>query len=255
MKNVVFYGLYLLLNPKLIWHSTIDRLYIPVFLQFQWLRKYNIKTIVDVGAYQGHVFTAIQHLFPSAKVFAFEPSFSNFLKLRHRFSSSNINIVQEALGNKICTVDFYQHDKSYLSSIYQPGDNFHFISSSKNAPKITKAKMNTLDSYFKDKKDIDQIFLKIDTQGSEGLVLLGAKELLNKVSVIHLEIPFVNVYKNDKDFDWIYKYLTKRGFLYMGQAHESDFYPCFNLNVSANCVFVKTTVMPLLKKGNALTKK
>lgn len=255
MRNIVFYGLYLLLNPTLIWQSIIDRLYVPVLLQFQWLRKYNIKTIIDVGAYRGHVFTAVQHIFPEAKVFAFEPNISNFLQLKQRFSSKDVSIVQEAIGNKVGIVNFYQHDNSYLSSIYQPGDNFHFISSSKNTPKMIRVNMNTLDSYFRNIDIEKPIFLKIDTQGSEGLVLLGAKELLNKVSVIHLEVPFVNVYENDKDFDWIYKYLVNKGFLYVGQAHESDFYPRFDLPVSANCVFVKTTTIPRLKNGKTLTKK
>ena len=115
--------------------------------------------------------------------------------------------------------------------------------------------MTTLDSYFLDKNVGEGILLKIDTQGSEGLVLLGAKELLKRVSVIHIETPFNNVYEGEKKFFWIYNYLINFGFRYAGESAEANFYPRFELPISANSVFVKTTAIPLLKKGSILTRR
>ena len=51
-----------------------------------WLQKYDIKTVVDIGANEGQFATEFTAIFPSAKLHCFEPLNTPFTLLKNRFS-------------------------------------------------------------------------------------------------------------------------------------------------------------------------
>ena len=61
---------------------------------------------------------------------------------------------------------------------------------------------------FKKKK----IFVKIDTQGYEKKILLGASKVLKKIKGIMLEVSVVAIYKGERDFIEMIKFMKKKGF-------------------------------------------
>ena len=63
------------------------------------------------------------------------------------------------------------------------------------------------------------IFLKIDTQGNDAEVLLGASSTLKKTSVLHLELPFLNIYSEGNSVAEIFKITENAGFF------PARFYP------------------------------
>lgn len=241
-KNYFFFFIYILFNPRLV-PLIFRRIYIPVFVQYEWLRKFDIKTIIDVGAYHGHVSQSLHYFFPDAKIYAFEPIEQNYIKLEKTLTSKNIILNKIAISNKIGQTTFYINKYIPASSLLQMeedyGKKFPFMT---NVTEV-KVETTTLDSYFKNKEIDKLVFLKLDTQGTENLILQGGQKFLKNVSIIHIETSFENMYKKQGLFKDVYGFLTGLEFKYMGEAGESQFYPIFNLSTSGNSIFINTNIL------------
>ena len=236
IKNYLFFLLYLICNPKLLFLIP-KGLYLPVYIQFQWLKKYNIKTIVDVGAHKGRVSQVLHFMFPKATIYAFEPNISLHKTIKNKLKMSNLHVEDYALSDKSGKKVLYIAENSALSTtlpFLSPGirDGVRIKTSKQEVKSIT------LNEYFKKVKIFDNIFLKIDTEGAEGLVLKGGDKFLKKVAVIHIETYFTQMYKGQILFPEIYEFLISKGFTFEGVASESHFYPDFSLPKIVNSVFV-----------------
>lgn len=231
IKNYIFFFGYLLLNPRLIKLAIINGVYIPVYVQFEWLKKYKIGTIIDAGAHQGKVSQSIKILFPKAAVYAFEPNIKLHSKIQNVIKN-DLMLAPYALSDKNTKTIFYNYNDPAMSSLL-PLTKHEEV-------KTTDIETVTLDAYFKNKKLKKNIFLKIDTQGAEELILKGAKNILKDILVIHVETFFDPLYKNQTLFENIYELLTKQGFRYMGDAQESYFYPRFGPPEITNSVFINS---------------
>jgi len=149
-----------------------------------------IKTFFDVGANSGKYFLCAAEILESAKVdfHLFEPSPSTF-KILETIKSGNHTLIknQIALGKEVLNkVDFYSHKIHTLSGIY---------SSDPDSSKLYRVKMNTIDNYCTT-HEIGKIdFLKIDVEGHEFDVLLGAIKSINsgKISAIQFEFGVNNM--------------------------------------------------------------
>lgn len=86
-----------------------------------------------------------------------------------------------------------------------------------------KIKIQKLDSIFDDLKLRDKkIYLKIDTQGYEEMVLLGANKSLEFISGIQIEMPLIPSYVGSMTFDKMKQKLNMLGFRLV--AVENGFY-------------------------------
>lgn len=238
LYNYLFFLVYCILRPSLL-KQVSKGIYLPVYLQFEWLKQFDIQTVVDIGASHGDVSKAIINMFPNATVYAFEPIKKEREIILSKITSKNLILSDLALSNKIGNTYFYVNDHSPSSSmlpVAKEGLNeLPFLS---NTKKI-KVKMSTLDTYFKDKKYKKNIFLKIDVQGAEKLVFDGGKKFLKDVSIIHVETAFRPFYKGQCYFSDIYNTLTKLGFVYAGSIRESEFYPLFKMSMQENSIFIR----------------
>lgn len=237
MRNILFFLLYVLLNPRLI-PLIFKSIYVPVYVQFEWLKKFNIRTVVDVGANRGDVTRALHFLFPKATIFAFEPIKDEAEKIKN-LHSPKVVVENLALANKTAQATLYRYSFSPSSSLLPVSSGYKKKFKGVATSKKVNVQVITLDDYFKNKKVEGDVFLKIDTQGTEKQVLEGAQRFLSKVSVVHIEIPIEELYQKQNSFDEVYDFLTKKGFEYKGIITESYFYPNFSLREAENCVFVK----------------
>ena len=57
--------------------------------------------------------------------------------------------------------------------------------------------------------------LKIDSQGYEDLILDGAKEFLNKVVGVQIELSLLELYDGQMLFDKMYKKMSDMGYVLM----------------------------------------
>ncbi len=242
MKNYIFFLFYLLLNPGLI-TLLLKRIYLPTYPQYAWLEKYNINTVIDIGAYHGDVSKVMSYLFPNAAIYAFEPNPEQYQKMKRscrRFN--NFTPVNSALSNKIGTVYFYVSPYAPASSLLSPSTLYK--QKDKRVTRLTKItiKTTTLDTFFSDKKLKKPIFIKMDTQGSEKLIIEGGKKILEQASIVHIETSFTKLYKNQCLFKDIYEILTGLGYIYKGSINESHFYPDYHLSDQENSIFIKDNI-------------
>lgn len=238
-RNYFFFFLYLISRPHIIL-LLFKKIYIPIYIQYEWLKTYNIKTIIDIGANHGHVSHVLNYLFPKATIYAFEPIKSECLLINKRLKNSNIFVENVALSNKIGKTKFFVNEHNPSSSMLQllkhARNNIPtFLGKEK---KIT-VKATTLDYYFKNKKIRKDVFMKIDVQGAEKMVFEGGKNFLRYISIIHIETSFSKIYKNQCLFEDIYNFLTSYGFVYFGSVNDSNFYPSFKLPLQENSIFIK----------------
>lgn len=140
--------------------------------------------VIDIGANMGlYTFEASKKVFPNGSVFSFEPETSTRDVLdgrlkRHR--RDNVLLYPEALS-----------DKKGRQKLYFDEANIGGHSFSKRNPYKSKThsivETTTLDDHFRGLGIIDKIdLIKIDTQGAEGIIMMGGRELLEKSKPIVL---------------------------------------------------------------------
>jgi len=162
---------------------------------FSQIKKFNIKNVLDVGAHTG-AFSKKLLENENINVIAFEPMKKNFIRLKklendykYRFKCFNI-----ALSNRIGnTKIYYTNPSSQLSSIAINLNKINFLKNKKI--KKQNIKIDTLDNLiaknkkiFKNKID----YIKIDTEGNDFKVLVGALKTIkkHKPQLIQIEMNY-----------------------------------------------------------------
>lgn len=122
--------------------------------------------------------------------------------------SNFTKIINKLIIDKKKRINFNKSSISTLSSIFKYSINTNKIYENKNR-EIIELDTDTLDNLFRNKSQ-KPIFLKIDTQGSELLVLKGAKNLLNNVDILYIECSLVSEYDDhEPTFSKIVAFLDK----------------------------------------------
>jgi FkbM family methyltransferase len=147
-------------------------------------------TVFDVGANNGEYSRLISAELPNASIYAFEPNYE--LAKESNYGAAKIFTVGLGQNRRSANL-FFDPAVTEEASIHE---NVSSLASAENGHYRTlEISIETLDDFCKN-ENIEEIdFLKIDTEGNEYAVLLGAKEMLqqNKVSVIQFEFNEMNV--------------------------------------------------------------
>ncbi len=181
------------------------------------LKFYDIKTVIDVGANTGQTVLEVMAYSPQIKVHSFEPIQSVFNELvKNTKKYSNVSCYQQGLGERVESVVINVNEASQSSSILELAEthkrNFDFaVKTHQETIKII-----TLDSFFAKQHFDKSVLLKIDVQGFEKSVLLGAKEALKQVDVIFIESTFQELYKDQVLFGDLFNLLNQFGFNFVG---------------------------------------
>lgn len=235
-KNIVFFVLYILSKPKLL-KLVFEGIYLPQYLQYEWMGKFRISTFIDIGANDGNVSEALSYISPKTSIYAFEPIKNKKDQILSKIKSDNLTVEEMALSDHSGIQDFYEYNHSPSSSLLKPNPKIFvdFIKVAKSYP----VKITTLDRYFNKKVLRKPIFIKIDAEGVEDLIIKGGKRVLNKTSLVIIEIAFIKSRKDQPSFDDIYSKMTKLGFIYKGSMFDSFFYPVFGPKIYENSLFIK----------------
>jgi FkbM family methyltransferase len=177
-----------------------------------------INIVFDVGCYKGSFLDMFLNIYKSkVNIYAFEAEKKIYEKLNHYKSYSNINIYNFGISDQDTLLDLnisYQEGTSTLSSLNDASKYLNFKSNilgEKIFLKKEKVEVKKIDS-FCEKKNIKNIdFLKIDTEGHEMSVLLGAEKLIKNTKIILMEFSFHDMYLN-YDNKRIEDFLIKNNF-------------------------------------------
>ena len=164
--------------------------------------------VLDVGANKGQSITRYKKLFQSPVIHSFEPNIDeiNILKKKY-YNDKNLFLNNLAVGEKKGNLEFNINAVSGHSSFKKLIPNTTWIKKRSNTiniddKKYTTKKVNskiiTLDDYASENNITNIDILKIDTQGFEDKVLIGAKKLLkeNRIKLIQLELIFSEIYES-----------------------------------------------------------
>ncbi|MDC0427058.1 FkbM family methyltransferase [Pelagibacteraceae bacterium] len=201
--------------------------------------------IFDVGANKGQSITRYKKLFQNPIIHSFEPNIDEVNILKQKYiNDKNLYLNNVAVGDKKGNLEFNINAISGHSSFKNLIPNTTWIKKRSNLIKIddknyTTKKINaeiiTLDDYANEKNLTNIDILKIDTQGFEDKVLLGAQNLLknNRIKLIQLELIFSEIYENPLNIYDVEKTLipynyrlfgiSNNGSLMSNIAYQSDF--------------------------------
>ena len=169
----------------------------------QTLEFHNIDLVLDIGANEGQFAEKLIEHGYKKKIISFEP-IENVHKILKNNSKAHDNwIVYENLGfGKINETKLINISKNSVSSSILEINKTHLdIEPDARTIRKEEIRLITLNDFlsqneYKDKK----IFVKIDTQGYEENILLGADKVLNQISTIMIETSISKVYDQEKDY-------------------------------------------------------
>jgi len=186
--------------------------------QYQkWFRKKSFKTIIDVGANTGPFAFAARVLLADSQIYAFEPLPECYQKLNSNLSPyGHFSAFQSAIGNQRGEMEMWKSDFTESSSLL-PMDDLHKKAFPHTAnQKVIKVPISKLDDYLEKMHLLPPVLLKIDVQGYEDQVILGATRIMQQVDSIMIEMSFQPLYQGQPLFDEIYQLLISKGFTFAG---------------------------------------
>jgi FkbM family methyltransferase len=191
-----------------------------------WLRKMEIKTILDIGANTGQFAKRIHEIFPDASLYSFEPIRDCYEELVSNFKGvEKFRAFNLALGNETGKLEIHRSEYSPSSSILPMGTlhktSFPFTQN-EIIEEINVVKLDDLDTEIEIQAPL---LIKLDVQGFEDKVIEGGMKIFNRADIIIIELSVEELYNGQKLFDELYGILKKLGFRYQGnyeQLHHPD---------------------------------
>lgn len=171
--------------------------------------------VVDVGCRWGFADPFINRL-DMFRLYGFDPDKEECERLEQLYSTDRITLIPLGLADHEGTSRLHLTHEPACSSMYVPDsrltENYPALDC---ARKVNEQEMEhtTLDMWATGSgiEYVDHI--KIDTQGSELLVLKGAENLLGKVRSLELEVEFNPIYQGQPLFSDVDTFLRQHGFV------------------------------------------
>ena len=168
-----------------------------------YIKKFNLKYLIDVGAHKGEFLSYILSL-NLEKIYCFEPQNEIFNLLYQNFKKfKEVEFFNEGLSDQKSVLPLYVNKLTSTSTFSKSKNTFFLkfknfiLNTEKSYTKINFIETKTLDEIFIN-KNINNVFLKIDVEGFELNVLMGAEKILvQKVKFVLVERHFFQLYKNN----------------------------------------------------------
>lgn len=167
------------------------------FLLKKISEKINPLLVLDIGANRGEYSKKIKFFSSDAKVYAFEPhpiSFKNLESDSSKYQYIPINLGCSDVEGKLKLYDYKRAEDNYIyshASLYK--DVIEKIHNEES--RVWEIDITTVDKFCLE-NNINRInLLKIDTEGNEFKILLGAKNMIqnNAIDCIHFEFNEMNI--------------------------------------------------------------
>lgn len=206
------------------------------------LHNLGVKTVFDVGANAGQYAMDLRRRGYAGKIVSFEPLTAAHAELTAAAARDDDWMVHErcALGAVEGESKINVSENSYSSSIL-PMTRAH----EEAAPGSVyigqeDVKVIPLHSIFHQyKTEAGANFLKIDVQGFEHEVLVGAEPVFNEILGFQLELSSVELYRDDKGYRHYFEYFESRGYR-LWDLHRGFSDPKTFQMLQFDAVFVKS---------------
>src|SRR5579871_2291484 len=167
---------------------------------FMGLRRFPMRTIIDVGANRGQFAEEALAFFPHAHIISFEPQPHAFRVLAHRAATGrgHITPVNLALGDVESTARMQVHlDWDYSSSLLDTTPLAHQLYPYQQEQSSLEVRVTTLDRYFEESgvRLESDILVKIDAQGYDDRVIRGGRAVFQKARAVIVEVGLDHLYE------------------------------------------------------------
>ncbi len=182
--------------------------------QMQIVKTKNIDMILDVGANTGQYGLHLRRLGYTGEIISFEPMKKAFNELEKKAAKdSKWSAMAYALGDEDGSSIINISENSYSSSILEMLPTHEDSAPDSKYVAQEEIVIKKLDSIFDSIcNNGSNIMLKVDTQGFEKSVLDGALNVLDKISVVELEMSLVPLYENNTLYLEMIQFMTSKGF-------------------------------------------
>ena len=163
------------------------------------LKHFNIATILDVGANTGQFAYYTRKMGYQNRIVSFEP-LSKAFAILSQFAKNDRNwqIENCAIGNLDGEIEINVSRNLQSSSILNMMPEHEQSAPDSAYMGKEKVEIHNLDSIISEYTDnLELTYLKIDTQGFEKNVLMGAKESLKSIKGLQLELSLVELYQGE----------------------------------------------------------
>lgn len=202
--------------------------------------------VLDIGARYGLHPSWKKLVNSEFKFFLFEPEPNEAKRLKKKYKGiKNIKIVDKALGdsNKKITLNVTKH--TALSSIFLRKNNNPLLqnATSREVQKKVIVNMMTL-ANFCNKFRLSPHFIKLDTEGTELMILENAKMNLTKTLAIRSEVSFEKIFNHTKEGDFckLHNFLISNDFILLNLDYDGKgFKMSEQISDSSKFGFLQTT--------------
>jgi len=171
------------------------------------------RTIIDAGAHVGKVAAALNLLYRPKRLLAVEANPALLPSLRHRFSElRSVDIMGVALSDQAGVLPFFVQNFSAASSFFPLRVGYLASLGLPEGAQQIEIPARRLDDVAVEAGIESLDLLKLDCQGAELRVLLGAPNLLKRTRTIQTEVMFEPIYHGGALFQEIHALLRSHGF-------------------------------------------
>jgi FkbM family methyltransferase len=178
-----------------------------------------IDLVLDVGANTGQFGQSLRHRGYAGRIISFEPVKEAFRELESAAHGDDLwTTANLALGPSSGVMAINVSKNSQFSSFNDLRETATSFDPNAEFKASESVVVKTLDEAAPPRDLGSNVLLKIDTQGYERPVLEGAKETLKWVSGVLLELPIINIYKDNWRFHEAVAYMNESRFV-LAQVH------------------------------------
>jgi FkbM family methyltransferase len=164
------------------------------------LDKYQIDTVIDVGANEGQFASDLRRIGYQGKIISFEPISSAFEILKEVASNDkNWDVRKLALGKQNAEQQIYISNDSVFTSFLKSNDwceqEFGKESVGKQEETVIVRRLDEVLKETVDDLDRARIYLKMDTQGYDLEVFMGLGSTQERVFALQSEVSVVPIYQ------------------------------------------------------------
>ena len=178
-----------------------------------FIRSRNVDLVLDVGANVGQYAENLRKEGYAGWIVSFEPTSTAYEALAARAAGDGRwKTLNMAVGEAEGTADINVSENSVFSSILPQSSAATTFDTRAAVVHVESVRVARLDDVFADLPQAKAPFLKIDTQGYERQVLLGASNCLSRFVGVEMELPIIQLYEGTWKFHEAVALMNERGF-------------------------------------------